>query len=42
VGVFDPDIIVERGCITKPGNIRESQVSSHLVNLEEVIGNSDR
>lgn len=40
-GVFDPDVIVEGSGVTEPGDVRQSQVTGKLVNLEEVVSNSD-
>ncbi len=39
--ILDPDIIVESGCISEPGDVRECQVSGQFVNLEEVVGKSN-
>lgn len=40
--VLDPDVIVQGGGISEPGDIGDRQVTGALVDLEEVVGNSNR
>ena len=40
--ILDPDVVVQRCGISKPGNIRDRQVTGALVNLKEIVSNSKR
>lgn len=40
--VLDPDVVVQGGCISEPGDVGDCQVASALVDLEEVVGDSNR